>query len=313
MYPHPSLQRTDDTADSVTWSAGSGLGYRYRWDFDSNGEWDTEWGHEGVVTHDYHGSQFSALVAQIDLPAMRPPQPHEVLLNQDAQWEVVAEPDEDATTLPVEQFVPPDSVPPTAAYRNLFRIDGRLPADRPAVEAEDGEPPTTAITLTIVDGQDRPRVVWGPETHEVQVEEGGGFSAMLGATEWLSPSVFPEADGERTPSQRRLVIVTVGGERAGEPIDITEQHPEPRLLVRINGAGIPDNDGVRDGMLALAPGARVNVGMTSLTVAVRVRGTVEVENAFGNLGRSSEDTTLRLSDDAARTAQLSRIDLEHAP
>ena len=308
MYPHPSLRRVDDAADSVTWSAGSGLGYRYRWDFDSNGEWDTDWGHESVKQNDYHGAQFSALVAVLDLPAFRQPQPHEVLLEQETQWEIAAEPDEAATTLPLEGFIAEDAVPPTAAYRNVLRVDGRLPGDRPASEAAEGEPPTTAIELTIVDGQERRRVVWGPERHDVRVEEGGGFSAMLGASDWLSPSVIPEADGEPSPSERRFVIVTVGGEPAGEPIDITGQLPEPRLLVRINGADIPDNDGVADGMLALAPGAQVSVRSASLTVAVRVRATVEVENAFGNLGRSSEDATLRLSGDAA-TAQLIPIDL----
>src|SRR5690606_12242367 len=143
-------RRTDDTVGSVTWQAGSGLGYRYRWDFDSNGEWDTDWGHEGVATHDYRGSQFSALVAQLQLPALRPPQPHEVLLDRETRWEIAAEPDEDAVTLPLEQFIAPGAVPPTVAYRNILRVEGRLPGDRPAAEADDGQPPTTAVELTIV-------------------------------------------------------------------------------------------------------------------------------------------------------------------
>jgi NADH-quinone oxidoreductase subunit L len=43
LYPHPHV----DTAvkdDAVHFVAGTGMGYEYRWDFDSDGTFDTEWG-----------------------------------------------------------------------------------------------------------------------------------------------------------------------------------------------------------------------------------------------------------------------------
>jgi NADH-quinone oxidoreductase subunit L len=43
LYPHPHIDAAVK-GDAVHFLAGSGLGYEYRWDFDSDGEFDTEWG-----------------------------------------------------------------------------------------------------------------------------------------------------------------------------------------------------------------------------------------------------------------------------
>lgn len=315
-YPQPHLRRADDTADTITWNAGRGLGYQYRWDFDSNGEWDTAWTDDAVRTESYRGAQFSALVAVIEQPALRQPTPAEVLTQRERTREIVAAPDQTPVALPSEALfglAGSGGVPPTIAYRNVLRIDGRLPTEQRSAESE--AEPTTEIAVSIVDGQEgeRRRVLWGPERHDVRVESGGGFSALLGTNRWLSATLFPPADGELAPSQRRYALVTVDGQAVGEPIELNGRAPEPRLLVRINDANIPDNDGVRDGVVALAPGATLNVGPSRLNVAVRVRGTVEVKNAFGNLARSSEETTLRLSREPAQTAQLGRAPAENAP
>ena len=53
IYPHP---RIDSAAkgDAVHFVAGAGLGYEYRWDFDSDGKFDTEWSKDQRdVTHAY--------------------------------------------------------------------------------------------------------------------------------------------------------------------------------------------------------------------------------------------------------------------
>ncbi|MFT3923094.1 MAG: NADH-quinone oxidoreductase subunit L [Myxococcales bacterium] len=42
LYPHPHID-TAVKGDAVHFVAGPGLGYEYRWDFDSDGEFDTEW------------------------------------------------------------------------------------------------------------------------------------------------------------------------------------------------------------------------------------------------------------------------------
>ena len=54
------------------------------------------------------------------------------------------------------------------------------------------------------------------------------------------------------------------------------------------------------------PGLAVAIGAARITVAVRVRGTVEIRNPFGNLARSSEDVTLRVARQPARRAELVR-------
>ena len=42
LYPHPHIDAAA-RGDAVHFVAGSGLGYEYRWDFDSDGQFDTEW------------------------------------------------------------------------------------------------------------------------------------------------------------------------------------------------------------------------------------------------------------------------------
>lgn len=43
LYPHPHIDAAAK-GDAVHFVAGAGLGYEYRWDFDSDGNFDTEWG-----------------------------------------------------------------------------------------------------------------------------------------------------------------------------------------------------------------------------------------------------------------------------
>jgi NADH-quinone oxidoreductase subunit L len=51
LYPHPNIQHAQK-GDAVHLVAGAGLGYEYRWDFDSDGEYDTEWSKDQRdVTH----------------------------------------------------------------------------------------------------------------------------------------------------------------------------------------------------------------------------------------------------------------------
>lgn len=83
-------------------------------------------------------------------------------------------------------------------------------------------------------------------------------------------------------------------------------YEDGELIVRINGAAIPDRDGEDDGRITLTPGDAITIGAARITVAVRVRGTVEIRNPFGNLARSSEDVTLRVARQPARRAELVR-------
>ncbi|MBZ0120911.1 MAG: NADH-quinone oxidoreductase subunit L, partial [Sandaracinaceae bacterium] len=66
-FPHAALEartRTGDpqadegapAAGEVTWTASRGLGYRYRWDLDNNGTWDTDLVQSPSVTQSYTGA-----------------------------------------------------------------------------------------------------------------------------------------------------------------------------------------------------------------------------------------------------------------
>ncbi|MCZ7683755.1 MAG: hypothetical protein M5U28_35310 [Sandaracinaceae bacterium] len=195
-------------------------------------------------------------------------------------------------TLPVDGLVPvqaENEVLPTVAYRNVFQVDGRLPSELQPEEVEGERKTQIELSLLGANGE----VVWGPERHEVDVQDGGGFSALLGAIEPLRAAEYAEA---------RSVRVTAGGGALEEQPSLGE--PRTVVLLRIHGAMIADNDGLRDGFLALSPGRSVAVGRATLTVGVQVRATVAVRNSFGNQARSSADATLRLGGSAAPTARL---------
>ncbi|HEX5659827.1 MAG TPA: NADH-quinone oxidoreductase subunit L, partial [Polyangiales bacterium] len=56
LYPHPHIEHAEK-GDAVHFVAGSGLGYEYRWDFDSDGTFETEWSKDQRdVTHAFEGS-----------------------------------------------------------------------------------------------------------------------------------------------------------------------------------------------------------------------------------------------------------------
>jgi NADH-quinone oxidoreductase subunit L len=320
-YPQPSLQRMDeDTVGSVTWSAGRGLGYQYRWDFDSDGEWEVDdWSNEAQVTHDYQSSAFFELAAIVELPP-RVVSPVEVLTSTERRRELVLGYGDDPEELPLDGFVPmqsdvegEDAAPaagglPTAAYRNVLRYDGRIPAERQPQPDEQGRR-EARLEVALYRTQDArgnvisPELVWGPEEHTVQVAEGGAFSLLVGANTMLPPS---------TSSDSIRIGVSLGGQQLGE-LEAVEAQAAPVVLVRINGARIPDNDGVRDGLVSIPVGDTVTMGAARVTAAMRVRATVEVRNHFGNKARSSETVTLRVGRQGSRTAQLDRAREENAP
>ena len=189
-YPHANLEAEPEVG-RIQWSASRGLGYEYRWDFDSDGTWDSEWSEDAQGEFDYDGAAYYAVVAVVENPR-----------DLFGPMEVVLEPGDDWTFDPEiggpAAMADPEQAPPSLAY-------------------EDGE-----------------------------------------------------------------------------------------LIVRINGAAIPDRDGEDDGRITLTPGDAITIGAARITVAVRVRGTVEIRNPFGNLARSSEDVTLRVARQPARRAELVR-------
>jgi hypothetical protein len=59
MVPHVKLIASKPEGAAVKLVAGAGLGYEYRWDFDTDGEYDTEWSTEREQTHDYAGQHLA--------------------------------------------------------------------------------------------------------------------------------------------------------------------------------------------------------------------------------------------------------------
>jgi NADH-quinone oxidoreductase subunit L len=51
--PHPRPEVTSRSGDEVTLGGAPGLGYSYRWDFEGNGSWDTEWSTDPSTTHTF--------------------------------------------------------------------------------------------------------------------------------------------------------------------------------------------------------------------------------------------------------------------
>jgi NADH-quinone oxidoreductase subunit L len=310
-YPQPSLERLDeDSVGTISWTAGRGLGYQYRWDFDSDGTWEIdEWSDEETVTHDYRSSAFYALSAIVELPP-RVVSPLEVLTSSERRREVILEYGDSAETLPVDGFVQlseESTTLPTATYRNVVRFDGRLPADRQPQPTEDGRR-EVEVEVALYETRDRrgqpvEQLVWGPETHTVLVQDGGAFSLLVGAHEPLAPSILSES---------LRLAVSVGGQRVGE-LEALSTEPAPVVLVRLNGAQVPDSDGVDDGMVAVPVGGTLTLGTARVTAAMRVRTTVEVRNHFGNKAQSSETVTLRVGREGSPTAQLDRAREENAP
>ncbi|MBN8611506.1 MAG: NADH-quinone oxidoreductase subunit L [Deltaproteobacteria bacterium] len=70
-YPHVELEVTaPDSGTTFEMSASTGPGYEYRWDFDSDGEPDTEWSGEHATSHTYENDAFFGLVLVIEAPDM---------------------------------------------------------------------------------------------------------------------------------------------------------------------------------------------------------------------------------------------------
>jgi len=98
-YPHVELEVTaPDTGTTFEMSASEGPGYEYRWDFDSDGEPDTEWSAEASTTHTYEDDAFFGLVLVIEQPDVG--DELEMPIGED----LVVDLEEETVALPVDQL-----------------------------------------------------------------------------------------------------------------------------------------------------------------------------------------------------------------
>jgi len=323
-YPHPMPDGEESRVGHVQWEANAGLDHEFRWDFDSDGVWDTEWGPENEVEHDYanhrsedgSGAQIHAMVGIFETRA-----------DNFGANEVVVHPGE-TEELPIPSVIPegmwvdPAKVPaegrfwfdlfgaqpPMLSMRTVMRFDGQLPEGHDI--ADDGRGNRTAVVslsihpLPTEDTPD-PGAAWGPVEREVSVAPDRTFSVILGVEEPIVPSDLPvarvERDGESTIERRGVVRY------AGQSSEV-ELEPRVSMVVFIHDALIRDDD-IRDGILTLEPGETIQIAndpQFRLTVAVRVRATVEARNGFGNITRSSEEVTMRVAQPAQARAEVAR-------
>jgi hypothetical protein len=65
IYPHPSVESLASEGHEVDLGTDEGLGYSYRWDFDSDGTFDTEWSEQNAAKHTYDDAQLRDDVAVV--------------------------------------------------------------------------------------------------------------------------------------------------------------------------------------------------------------------------------------------------------
>jgi NADH-quinone oxidoreductase subunit L len=86
-YPHTELESEVD-GTTVRWLADPGPGYQYRWDFDSDGHWDTDWSREPSISHEYgQDDSYVGLVAIVERGGLeRGTEPEEIPLGEKPAW-----------------------------------------------------------------------------------------------------------------------------------------------------------------------------------------------------------------------------------
>ena len=150
---------------------------------------------------------------------------------------------------------------------------------------------------------------WSDNASASHTYEGDAFFGLVGVLE-TPRDMFGETEIPVTPGggAEDLPVELLGPDWAREmdpeavPPSLSYENGE--MVVYINGANIPDRDGDEDGVVRLRPGDTLSLGGGRLVVAVLIRGTVQVRNAFHNLSTTTEEVTLRVPRQTGRQAAL---------
>ena len=296
----------------VRFSAPTGRSYTYRWDFDSDGVFETDWVEQPNAEHDYRGENcavgeadhhaaegeapaptsqrcaFHAVVAIVESPnfflTTERSDSEQLFLGAFGRREYVLERGDRATRMPEpalglrwERDPEASSEVPTFRYATVLRYSGTLPSvPNPA---EDGTR-TADIAVSLYAEQEGGEPFWATERTGIAVSETGTFAMLLGVDEPLSLGALPDE------------VWASSGEGPRARIDAV---PQTGVLVAINGANIPDADGIPDGLRLLEPGDAIGVqNRFRLVAAAQFRATVEVKNAFETVTRETESVTVRV-------------------
>jgi NADH-quinone oxidoreductase subunit L len=154
--PHVSVETTEpESGTAFVFEASGGPGYEYRWDFDSDGEFETDWSSERRVEHTYNDETFHGVVAVIVPPSMD---------GEAVDENIVLTVTEGAQTLPVNELA--------VNWIDEARVPEGTAATAPTIRREGGDVIVTPNSASLVVGAGE------PATEEVHMAVGD--SARLG-------------------------------------------------------------------------------------------------------------------------------------
>ena len=155
--PHVTVETTEPaTGTRFVFEASGGPGYQYRWDFDSDGEFETEWSSERRVEHEYNDETFYGVVAVITPPSFGD--------EASAADNLVLNVTESPQPLPVDQL--------EMSWIDNARAEEGVPVTSPTVRREGGDVIVVPNSASLVVGSGAPQ----SEEFHMQV----GDSARLG-------------------------------------------------------------------------------------------------------------------------------------
>jgi hypothetical protein len=88
--PHPKPEVVSRTGDEVTLGGAPGLGYAYRWDFEGNGSWDTDWSTDAGATHTFDEASLRAGYIAVLEPAVYAASLRERRLLLGERWQIAS-------------------------------------------------------------------------------------------------------------------------------------------------------------------------------------------------------------------------------
>jgi NADH-quinone oxidoreductase subunit L len=287
LVPHAGLEYAVQ-GPRVKLQAASGLGYEYRFDVNSDGQFETEWSRERALDGAYEPKDFvgGAIVLDTQRPGRRE---RELRLHGGdfmafdvtdlgAEWQAPPRVDEAGRAVPL------DDTPPAVRW-SLPARDIFLP-----FEPRGGASHETTLQLarTLAESIQGGESAISVARANLTTEEGRRLLGYLEGEDGIDGRVrLADGSEARFEDGARAALVetpagvhVVGLDDAG-------------LLLRPNGARARARGADVTSEILLRPGEVAQVGLAIVRVAAVVRSTVEVRNAFGYTVSESADIIVR--------------------
>jgi len=297
LVPHAGLEHAVRGAQ-VKLQASSGLGYEYRFDANSDGEFETEWSGERSVEGNYEPKDFvgGAFVITTLRPGQRE---REVVFEGDdvialepsdlgPEWQ--REPEPGANGAP---GVANDTLPGlrwSLGVRDLFLPFAPRGGTPHAATLEEAE----TLAERIRGGESALEIARARATNDEERTRLGSIASEDGIDGEVKLADGSEARFEH--GERVALVETARGVHV-VALDTGELVLRPNgARTRVRGANITEETRLR-------PGEVAQIGNAIVRVAAVVRGTVEVRNAFGYTVHESVDVVVNPGRPAADEAQ----------